>query len=347
MAFGSFNNIALRGIVSAVPKQIKKQEDYYETFGQEAVDKIKDMTGIYQRAVAYPHQTTGDLSYIAAKELMKKLDWKPETIDALILVTQTPDYQTPSTACILQHKLGLSNDCMAFDINLGCSAYVYGLYVAGSMLQNQNMKRIILLSGDTVNDMINPKDRSTALLFGDASSATAIEKTDNSNNMDYVLRTNGEGYDCLIVKNKGSRNKNKENLSLEDDYLFMDGTQVFNFTLTDVSRTLKDFKAKFEIESEDIDYLILHQANLFILKSLSKKIKVDMSKVPITIDRFGNTSAASIPLTMTERFKGNTDYKDKSILISGFGVGLSWGAFFIRPTYDIYFDTIYTDYIGI
>jgi len=214
------------------------------------------------------------------------------------------------------------------------------------MLQNENMKRIILLSGDTVNDMINPRDRSTALLFGDASSATAIEKDENSAEMDYVLKTNGEAYDCLIVKNKGFRNINNKNTIPEDDYLFMDGTQVFNFTITDVSKTLKELKSKLKIESSDIDYLILHQANLFIIKALAKKLKIDMSKVPITIDRFGNTSAASIPITMADKFKGNSDYKQKSMLLSGFGVGLSWGAFYFKPNNDIYFNILYTDYVN-
>ena len=167
MATGILNNVEIKGIACAVPDNIKKSEEYNAIFGEDSVQKFVNMTGVSQRHVALDEQCASDLCYAAASKLMKKLSWEPASIDGLILITQTPDYAVPATSCVLQHRLGLSEDCITFDVNLGCSAYVYGIWLAASMISSQDIKRVLLLVGDTSNYGINQNDSATAMIFGD------------------------------------------------------------------------------------------------------------------------------------------------------------------------------------
>ena len=208
LSTGVLKNVEIKGIACAVPDNVVNNEDYSNVFGAESVQKFINMTGIKTRHVALDEQCASDLCYTAAKKLMEKLNWEPSSIDALILITQTPDYATPATACVLQHRLGLSEDCIAFDVNLGCSAYVYGVWLAASMVSTQNINRVLLLSGDTSNFGINPNDSATAMLFGDGGTATAIEKSEGKE-MKYFLKTKGSGYKCIMVPAGHARRRSK------------------------------------------------------------------------------------------------------------------------------------------
>ena len=294
MANGILKNVEIKGIACAVPERIVNNEDYFETFGEESVLKFINMTGVKTRHVAIDEQCSSDLCYIAAKNIMEKLNWEASSIDALILITQTPDYAVPATACVLQHRLGLSEDCIAFDINLGCSAYVYGVWQAATMISTQNINRVLLLVGDTSNFGINQNDSATAMIFGDGGSATALEKSEGKE-IKYFLKTKGSGYKSIMVPAGHARSRSKTITDASAYDLSMNGADVFAFTITDVPKALTTFMSEYSIEKNDIDMFVFHQANLYILKHLAKKLGLPSEKVPISIDRYGNTSGESIP----------------------------------------------------
>lgn len=329
LATGILKNVEIKGIACAVPDNVIKNEDYSNVFGAESVQKFINMTGIKTRRVALDTQCASDLCYIAAKRVMEKLNWEPSSIDALILITQTPDYATPATACVLQHRLGLSEDCIAFDVNLGCSAYAYGVWLAASMISTQNLNRVLLLCGDTSNFGINPNDSATAMLFGDGGTATALEKSDGKE-MKYFLKTKGSGYKCIMVPAGHARSRSNAWVEAADCELAMSGSDVFSFTITDVPKSIKAFMSQYNININDVDMFVFHQANLFILKHLAKKIGIPMEKMPISIDRYGNTSGESIPLTLVDALGGENSNETIRLLLCGFGVGLSWGGIYLE-----------------
>jgi 3-oxoacyl-[acyl-carrier-protein] synthase III len=342
LATGILNNVEIKGIACAVPDRIKRSEEYNEVFGEENVQKFVNMTGIRERHVALDEQCTSDLCYAAAKNLMGKLDWDPSTIDALILITQTPDYAVPATACVLQYRLGLGEDCMAFDINLGCSAYVYGLWLAATMVSSGNMNRVLLLVGDTSNYGINPNDSATAMIFGDGGTATALEKTEGKN-LKYFLKTKGSGYKYIIVPAGHARSRSRINTEASEYELSMNGSEVFTFTITDVPRTINSFMSQYNIDKNDVDMYVFHQANLFILKHLAKKLHIPMEKMAVSIDRYGNTSGESIPLTLVDAFGAEESKETIRLLLCGFGIGLSWGGIYLEMDKSVCLPMIYTN----
>jgi 3-oxoacyl-[acyl-carrier-protein] synthase-3 len=342
LAIGILKNVDIKGIACAVPDRIINSEDYFDTFGVENVRKFINVTGVKARHVAIDEQCASDLCYAAAKSLMAKLNWEPSSIEALVLITQTPDYAVPATACVLQHRLGLSEDCIAFDVNLGCSAYVYGVWLAGSMIATQNLKRVMLLVGDTSNFGINQADSATAMIFGDGGTATALERTEGKD-MKYFLKTKGSGYKSIIVPAGHARTRSKVITDATQCELAMNGSEVFSFTITDVPRAIKSFMSQFNIDKNEIDMFVFHQANLFILKHLVKKLGIPMEKVPISIDRYGNTSGESIPLTLVDAL-GTTGSDDPlKLFLCGFGVGLSWGGIYLETNKSICLPMIYTN----
>jgi 3-oxoacyl-[acyl-carrier-protein] synthase-3 len=342
MATGILNNIEVKGIACAVPDNIIKSEEYNEIFGDENVQKFVNMTGIRTRHVALGEQCTSDLCYVAAERLMEKLEWDPFSIDALILITQTPDYAVPATACVLQHRLGLSEDCIAFDVNLGCSAYVYGLWLAGTMVSTQDINRVLLLVGDTSNYGINPRDSATAMMFGDGGTATALEKAEGKS-MKYFLKTKGSGYRSIIVPAGHARSRSRTDIKPSEYELFLNGSEVFTFTITDVPRAVKSFMSQYNIDKNYVDMYVFHQANLFILKHLAKKLDIPMQKMPISIDRYGNTSGESIPLTLVDALGEEESNETVRLLLCGFGVGLSWGGIYLEMDKSICLPMIYTN----
>lgn len=354
MPTGTLKNITIKGIVCTVPDNIVYSESYYDTFGEDNVKKFVNMTGVESRYISLKEQTASDLCFVSAKHLMDALCWDPSSIDAVIFISQTPDYRLPATACVLHKRLGLGKECLAFDINLGCSGYVYGLFTVGSLMQNGVVKRVLLLGGDTISKMVSPEDKSTCMLFGDGGSATALEFSKEPDHViNFMLRTNGEGYKTIIVPSGCYRNCNRttDRKGMEDgiirsDYeLYMNGMDVFNFTITDVPKTINEFINNFSISLSNIDSLILHQANLFMLKHIAKKVNIPFDKVPITVDKFGNTSVTSIPLTIANTFRDKISQSTKSInlLLSGFGVGLSWGVVSVKLENDTYLSLDYSN----
>jgi len=342
LATGILDNVAVKGIACAVPERSIKSEEYNEVFGVDSVQKFVNMTGIHKRHVALEEQCASDLCYVAAERLLKKLGWESTSIDALIFITQTPDYAVPATACVLQHRLGLGEDCIAFDVNLGCSAYVYGLWLAATMISTQDLNRVLLLVGDTSNYGINPNDSATAMIFGDGGTATALEKTVGKS-LKYFLKTKGSGYKNIIVPAGHARSRGRTNTEASEYELSMNGSEVFTFTITDVPRTINHFMSQYNIDKDNVDMYVLHQANLFILKHLAKKLKIPVEKLAVSIYRYGNTSGESIPLTLVDALGGEESKEPIKLFLCGFGIGLSWGGIYLEMDRSVCLPMIYTN----
>jgi len=348
MAFGTFNNVGIMGICAAVPCNFVDTDSYESKFGSLIVKKFKKMVGVLKRHVAVPEQTASDLCYAAAEKLIEHIGWDKALIDALVFVTQTPDYRAPATACVLQYRLGLSEECIAFDINQGCSGYIYGMYVACSLIQD-GIERVLLLVGDVFKNGYSEDDKSTIMLFGDAGTAIALEKT-SAKKINFLLRTNGSGFKHLIFPSGASRNLNgshelsdwAEGIIRNDFQLYMNGSEVFNFTVDKPVKAHFDFFNKFKLNVNDIDLFVFHQANKFIINCLAQRLDIPADKIPVSIDRFGNTNSAAIPLTIADVCSGRSNENVK-IVLNAFGVGLSWGIINIEINTDICLPIIYTD----
>jgi len=289
-------------------------------------------TGVENRRMAEKGTTTSVLAVQAANHLFKEINWQRDEIDLLVFVTQSRDYYLPSMGVIAQNKLKLATSCMAFDIGLGCSGYVYGLSIIASLMQNENMKKAILLAGDISTISCNYKDKSTYPLFGDAASATFIEKTSGDNEWSFELFSDGTGEDAIKINDGGLKHLPSKDSFKEKKYegdivrngfnLSLKGMDIFNFSVTTVPKSITHFLNNKSITFNEIDYFVMHQANLIMNETIRKKLKVSPEKVPYSLKDFGNTSSASIPLTLTmlEAIK----QKESTLLLSGFGVGLSW-----------------------
>lgn len=335
MAFLKFHDVGISAISAAVPSNIIENKRYTDFFSEEEVSGIIDKIGVKERRFARPETCASDLCYEAAKILFHDNDIDPNEIGAVIFISQTPDYKMPATAVLLQDRLGIPTSALAFDINLGCSAFVYGLTVAYSILQcNPTLKRILILNGETRSKVYSPKDRQTAFIFGDAAAAVLIDKNEKYGQSFFSLNTDGSKEDFIKISAGGYRNPSssetiKENVvdkygnRRSDEHGYMNGSDVFTFVLKEVPTDIKRLMNFAETNLAEFDQYVFHQANIFINNYLIKKLKLDVTKIPWTIDRFGNTSSVSIPLTIVSEneksFSGN-----KKILLSAFGVGMSW-----------------------
>lgn len=341
MAIGKFRNVKIAGICVALPQKVYSTEELATNMSPRELKKFKKTTGVAYRYLASEKQTTSDLCFKAAEELITKLNVERNEIDALIFVTQNADYLRPSTAIILQERLKLSKDCLAFDINLGCSGYVYGLYVLAGMVQSGAVKKALLLTGDV------EKDLDDDYLFGDAGSATLVEVADNCEILG-IMESDGSGYKAIYTPAGRQRNPlNKSNPEWDDLKPKMDGVKVFNFTISEVPRVLRDFENKFDKSiANDYDYLILHQANKMILDYIIENMNLSEDRVPICIDKYGNTSSASIPLVIADLCNSRNIERDSIKIVStGFGVGLSIGVFAFDIDVACVLPIIFTDYI--
>ena len=340
-----FNNLKISGIACAVPSKKEILLDKYSAiFGEESVSKFSNMTGVISKHVSSQEQTASDLAFKAAEELMNKKSIDKNSIGAIVFVTQTPDYRIPASAYVLHKRLKLSKDCVAFDVNLGCSGYVYGLQILSSIMANSNIEKGLLLAADTSTKGIAPKDSTSVMLFGDSGSATLIEKTNEFMDMNMGFRSDGEGFKAIIIPAGAYRNINAPTErttwgdgNVRSDYdLYMNGTDVFSFTISEVPKIINEFLDYTGTTAENYNALVMHQANLFILKQVAKRCKFPLNKVPISMDRFGNTSVTSIPLTLADKF-GDKNEGVQKFLLAGFGIGLSWGVVSLEiDTKDIY-----------
>jgi 3-oxoacyl-[acyl-carrier-protein] synthase-3 len=318
---------AIVGVVSCLPKNQVSNAQFENQFGEAAVKNVVKMIGVQNRFWADEHTSTRDLCAHAGRRLLSQLDWPSTSVDALLFVSQTPDYRLPASACALQSDLELPPACIAFDINLGCSGYPYALWLGMTMVQTGAARRVLLAVGDTISKIVDPTDRSTALLFGDAGTVTAIEAAQEQEAF-FVLGTDGRGARNLIVPKGGFKDYSKSgDLRLQEkasDCLYMDGGEIFNFTLKAVPALVSETIESSGIPMDNYDGFLFHQANMFMLKHLAKKAKLPLDKTPINIDQFGNTSCASIPLLMTTCLQDRLKTESMQLAMFGFGVGYSW-----------------------
>lgn len=320
--------VRVAGVVSCLPAVRIDNHSLGGRFGDAAVAEIIRLTGVRTRYAALPEQTASDLCEPAARRLMDRLGWDPASVDAVILVTQTPDCRIPATACLLQARLGLATTAQAFDVNLGCSGYVYGLWLAFAMV-HAGLGRVLLLTADTFKDVVDPHDRATALLFGDAASATALEADPASPPAAFVLGTDGRGARNLIIQGGGFRAPVADPRMREGgdpEKLFMDGGEVFAFTLKAVPDLVQRTLRLAGRSLEEIDAVLLHQASRMMVSHLGKKIGVAPERLPINLDRYGNTGSVTLPLLMSDDLAPRLLERGGRFCLAGFGVGWSWGA---------------------
>lgn len=347
MAQINFLNTKITAICSCVPKQIERTSDYSHITSEER-ELFTKITGIKERRVASKNTTCSDLCYAAATDLINSQVNKDD-IDVIIFVSQSPDYFLPATSILLQNKLDLKKDCLAFDINLGCSGYIYGLSVMASLLQNGQLKKGLLLVGDKSTISTNFADKSAYPLFGDAGTATLVEYDLNAKPWHFNLQSDGSGKNAIIIEHGHSRHpydaesekivEIESGISRAKKHLALNGMDIFNFALKEVASNISSLLENHKMEKDQIDYFIFHQANKLINESVRKKLNVDISKTPFSIDLFGNTSSASIPLTMCHALNNELRSKSLTLLLSGFGVGYSWGSVILKT------DFIYTNLI--
>lgn len=320
----------IAGIVSCVPSKVLENDYFSDQFGADAVADVVKMIGVKSRRWVDPATSTRDLCAAAGQKLLAGLGWEADTVDAVIFVSQTPDYRLPATACVLQDLLGIPPGCIAFDINLGCSGYPYALWLGMSMIQTRAAKRVLLAVGDTISKIVDPSDRATAMLFGDAGTVTALEAGEGSNTC-FVLGSDGRGATNLIVPTGAYKDYGLAGdprlASRNPECLYMDGGEIFNFTLRAVPGLVQKTLELGGLEGRgEHDFYLFHQANLFMLKHLVKKTKLPAEKAPFNIEEFGNTSSASIPLLMTSRLQDALRNGPCRIAMFGFGVGYSWAS---------------------
>ena len=333
MAFFKFQNIRVAGIAAAVPENVLKTESFKPVFGEEEVDKFIDMVGVRESHRTSEHQTASDLGFAAARRLIEHKGIDPKEIGAVVFSSHSPDYRRPSTAFILQHRLGIGREAVVYDISLGCSSLVYGMQAVCSMMACSDIDRALLFVGDTAGKSVYPNDRSSCMLFGEAGAVMLLEKTDEESEINLLLRSDGSGYKYMIIPGGGYRNlhASEEVVMCQDGNprtlmnSFIQGTSVFTFTIFDVPRALKDFWAKTATTVDDYDVFAFHQANLYILKQIAKKTKIPLDKLPISLDRYGNTSGASAIVTLCDRYGDDEESRKLRVLSCGFGIGLSWG----------------------
>lgn len=340
MAIFSISNVAMRGVAACVPANEVSNMDYELITEKERESLVKNI-GVNKRRVRKDATvTTSDLCYEAAEKLITELGWEKKEIEMLVFVSQSPDYIIPNTSGILQERLGLSKSCMATDVKMGCSGYVYGLSTVASMVNSGMIKKALLLVGDISTCNTAYTDKSTYPLFGDAGTASAFEYDSGAPAIDFNLESDGAGYDAIIIPAGGLRNpmteesfklKNHgEGIERSDFHVALNGIEVFNFSLREVAPNIKKLAKKTGKEIQDFDYVIFHQANKLINRTIRKMIKMPEEKAPDSLRKFGNTSGASVPLTMVSEIRENLRQGETKLILSAFGIGLSWGTVFIE-----------------
>ncbi|MFW0737303.1 3-oxoacyl-ACP synthase III family protein [Flavobacterium sp. T12S277] len=326
-------NSKIKFIESFFPEKVLTNDMISMEFPTWDSSKIEEKVGVKNRYVVQENETALDLAYSAASKILERYD--KNKIDFVILCTQSPEYILPTTACILQAKLGLNKNVGAFDFNLGCSGYIYGLGIAKSLINTNMAKSVLLVTSETYTKHINKLDFANRSIFGDAATATIIEVDENECLHEFVYGTDGNGACNLIIPNGGARNIREDdpvlldaqngNKRTEND-LFMNGPEIFNFTITTIPKLINDVLQKNNLEISDIDYFIFHQANKFMLDYLRKKMKVDSEKFYNNILEIGNTVSSTIPIALKECLEDNKVKTGDKVLLCGFGVGYSWGA---------------------
>lgn len=330
MAIIRFNNVGIRAMSACVPKKIVYNKDLGYLIPEEEIEKTIKSIGVVERRVVDEDVCASDLCYKAALQLMQDNNIEPASIDVLLFMSQTADYRIPATAPILQHRLNLPTSTMAMDLSLGCSGFVFALSTAFAYA-NMGL-RVLLLDGETFSKIVNKRDKVDWPLYGDGATATLVEKGDFKESV-FILNSDGSGKDSVIIRD-GMRNMITADSSVEKEEedgnirkgieVFMDGMDVFNFAMRRVPRGIKEMIDVAEISMDDIDWLVFHQANKFMTDFFIKKLKFNSERVPYCIQKYGNTSSTSVPLTIVSELKDKLK-DDDCVVMSGFGAGLSWG----------------------
>lgn len=333
-------NAYIKAISYYLPEKVVTNEDLVKDFPEWTVDKVAAKVGVNSRHVAAKEETAGDMAEKAARRLFEEYHIDPREIDFIMFCTQSPDYFLPTTACILQHRLGIPVESGAFDYNLGCSGCVYGLALAKGLIKGGIAKNILLLTSETYTKYVHPQDKGNRSIFGDGAAACLVSTDGIAEIGDFVLGTDGSGAENLIVKTGCSRHPEKANDYAIDeeghiqssDYLYMNGSAIFNFTLEAVPVMLNQILEKNRMEKEQIGYYIFHQANKFMLNTIRKVCALPSDKFYINLETTGNTVSSTVLIALKDCLDHQTIHSGMDVMITGFGVGLSWGGTILRFT---------------
>ena len=334
MAFLEYKDVGISAMAAAVPRTVINNYEYTQYFPADQVKEVVDKVGIYERRFADEYTCSSDLCFAAAEKLISDNQIDRSEIDLLVFISQTPDYRMPATSVILQNRLKLANSTIAFDINLGCSAFMYGLSVVYAMMQQTGLRKALILDGEPRSKVYSPKDRRTAFLFGDGGVAALVERNERFGNSFFSLNSDGSREGLIKIDAGGYRKMSSAETVKErvvDEYGnirseeqgYMHGGDVFNFVIREIPRDIKFLLERTNTNKDDFDYIVFHQANNFINSYIAKKMKLDTSKIPSTIAKYGNTSSVSVPLTIVSELKDKLNGNHK-LLLSAFGVGMTW-----------------------
>ncbi|MBQ4520973.1 MAG: ketoacyl-ACP synthase III [Bacteroidaceae bacterium] len=328
----------IKAISYYLPERIVTNEELLQEFPEWSVDKVAAKVGVNTRHLAASDETAGDMAEKAARKLFAEYGIKAEDVDFVMLCTQSPDYFLPSTACILQHRLGIPTTAGAFDYNLGCSGCIYGLAVAKGLIVAGIAKNVLMLTAETYNKYLHPSDKSNRSIFGDGAAACLISTEGIAEIGEFVLGTDGNGAENLIVKTGAARQKQPTGLSSIDDegherfddYLYMNGGAIFNFTLEAVPAMMKQVLEKNGVEKDNIDYYVFHQANKFMLNTIRKVCVLPKDKFHINLENTGNTVSSTVMIALKDCIEEGIISAGMNVMITGFGVGLSWGGTILK-----------------
>ena len=332
----------IRAIASHLPEHRLTNEQLNATFPDWDAEKIFQKTGIKVRRIAAATECASDLATLAAQKLFATGCCAPSEVDFLLFCTQSPDYVLPSTACLIQTRLGLSTRCDALDFNQGCSGFVYGLALAKSLIENGTASTVLLLTGETYSKYINPQDRSTKTIFGDGATATLVTGIDSNKELvgPFVLGTDGRGENNLLVPAGGMRLRSSPETKIENNQeggnrrslenLYMNGPEIFNFTLQAVPAAVTELLQKSALTINQIDQFVFHQANGFMLERLRAKLQIPVQKFCLELESVGNTVSSTIPIALERAIADGRIRSGQTIMLVGFGVGYSWAACMIQ-----------------
>ena len=341
MARWNIHNVRMTGVSACVPKEVVHSEDF-PFFDKEGAEVFNNTVGIRERRLGPDSLCASDMCQAAAEKLLAELGWEKESVDMLVFESVTGDYKTPPTSCLLQDRLGLSEDCFCVDIPMGCCGCMYAMNVAGNMLSNGDIRRALLLIGDTALRMGSMQDKSRVPLFGDMGTAIALEYDSSAQPIMIDFHTQGSGYKALMTPHGGYRHPITEESFVQEDFgngiirapkdTLIDGLAVFTFAISKPAKTVANMMEELHIDKDnDIDYYLIHQANKLIVDRLVKKLKLPAEKVPYNLEEFGNTGGASVPGLMVTRLREQLQQEgNKRLLCSSFGLGLSWGTMLLN-----------------
>ncbi len=333
MAFLTFNNVAITALAACVPRNISRNSESNIFTDESERQKVIASIGINEKRYVDPGVTASDMCYAAAERLLTEMKVDRSEIDALVFLSQTSDYITPATAPSLQARLGLSNSVACFDINLACSGYVYGLSICFAYASIPGIRKVLFLNGETFSKVVSDKDKVNFPLYGDAGTATLIESGQENKTAFFDLYSDGSGKDAVMIKGGGARmpsdkdtvmlREREDNNFRTEHHIYMNGIDVFNFALLRVPQAVREMLKKTNLDADSVNYFFFHQANKFMTDFIAKKLKIPLEKVPYCLDKFGNTSSSSIPLTIVSEGTSLADLSN--VMLVGFGGGLSWG----------------------